>query len=167
MLSLMACCSTIMHSLHLSQLKSISMCFCLHPYHSHSVIFIILKPSLHMLLQIRFTAKANTLRHTMPRRINMYLSTSELAQVYTLQCIPQKAASHLKCKLAERESTHNGVNKRSKHATKVQQRPESSTVSLTWHVCKYKVHKHACQFRVTVGNPGLCCLLVLHILSAN
>ena len=110
MLSLMACCSIIMHSLHLSQLKSTSTCFCLHPYHSHSVIFIILKPSLHMLLQMRFTAKANTLRHTMPRRINMYLSTSELAQVYTLQCILQKAASHLKRKLAERESTHNGVN---------------------------------------------------------
>jgi len=25
--------------------------------------------------------------------------------------------------------------------TQVQQRPKSPTVTLTWHVCKYKVHK--------------------------
>ena len=35
-----------------------------------------------------------------------------------------------------------GVNKRSKYVTQVQQqRPESPTVTLTWHACKYKVHK--------------------------
>ena len=36
------------------------------------------------------------------------------------------------------EPTHN---RRSKYATQVQQRPESPTVTLAWHACKYKVHK--------------------------
>ena len=37
---------------------------------------------------------------------------------------------------------HKGVNQRSKYVTQVQQeRPESPTVTLTWHACKYKVHK--------------------------
>ena len=41
-----------------------------------------------------------------------------------------------------RESTHKGVNQRSKYVTQVQQqRPESPRVTLTWHACKYKVHK--------------------------
>ena len=39
------------------------------------------------------------------------------------------------------ESKHKGVNQRSKYVTQVQQRPESPTVTITWHVCKYKVHK--------------------------
>ena len=40
------------------------------------------------------------------------------------------------------ESTHKGVNQCLKYVTQVQQqRPESSTVTLTWHACKYKVHK--------------------------
>ena len=40
------------------------------------------------------------------------------------------------------ESTHKGVNQCSKYVTQVQQqRPESPTVTLTWHACKYKVHK--------------------------
>ena len=40
------------------------------------------------------------------------------------------------------ESTNKGVNSRSKYITQVQQqRPESPTVTLTWHTCKYKVHK--------------------------
>ena len=39
------------------------------------------------------------------------------------------------------ESTNKGVNLRSKYVTYVQQqRPESPTVTLTWHACKYKVH---------------------------
>ena len=39
------------------------------------------------------------------------------------------------------ESTHKGVNLRSKYVTQgQQQRPESPTVTLTWHACKYKVH---------------------------
>ena len=39
-------------------------------------------------------------------------------------------------------STHKGVNWRSKDITNAQQqRPESPTVTLTWHACKYKVHK--------------------------
>ena len=39
-------------------------------------------------------------------------------------------------------STHEGVHYRSKHVTQVQQqRPKSPTVTLTWHACKYKVHK--------------------------
>ena len=34
------------------------------------------------------------------------------------------------------------VNWRSKYVTQVQQqRPESPTVTLTWHTCKYKVHQ--------------------------
>ena len=37
--------------------------------------------------------------------------------------------------------TDKGVNWRSKYVTQVQQRPESPTVTLTWHACKYKVHK--------------------------
>ena len=41
-----------------------------------------------------------------------------------------------------RESTHKGVNQRSKYVTQVQQqRPESPRVTLTWHACKYKIHK--------------------------
>ena len=37
------------------------------------------------------------------------------------------------------ESTHKGVNWCSNYVTQVQQqRPESPTVTLTWHVCKYK-----------------------------
>ena len=42
---------------------------------------------------------------------------------------------------ARAESTHKGVNQRSKYAAQVQQRPESPTVTLTWHACKYKIHK--------------------------
>ena len=39
-------------------------------------------------------------------------------------------------------STHKGVNQHSKYITEVQQqRPESPTVTLTWHECKYKVHE--------------------------
>ena len=39
--------------------------------------------------------------------------------------------------------THKGVNyKRSKYVTQVQQqRPETPTVTLTWHASKYNVHK--------------------------
>ena len=40
------------------------------------------------------------------------------------------------------ESTSKEVNQRSKYATQAQQRPESPTVTLTWHACsKCKVHK--------------------------
>ena len=39
------------------------------------------------------------------------------------------------------EPAHRGVNQRSNYATQVQQRPKSTTVALTWHACKYKVHK--------------------------
>ena len=40
------------------------------------------------------------------------------------------------------ETTHKGVNQRSKDVTQVQQqRPESATVTLTRYACKYKVHK--------------------------
>ena len=37
------------------------------------------------------------------------------------------------------ESAHKGVNKWSKEATQTQQRPESPTVTLTWHASKYKI----------------------------
>ena len=40
------------------------------------------------------------------------------------------------------ESRHKGVNQRSKYVTQVvQQRLELPTVTLTWHACKYNVHK--------------------------
>ena len=40
------------------------------------------------------------------------------------------------------ESTHKGVHQRSKDVTQTkQQRPESPTVTLTWHASKYKVYK--------------------------
>ena len=40
------------------------------------------------------------------------------------------------------ESTNKGVNQLAKYETQVQQqRPESPTLTLTWHACKYKVHK--------------------------
>ena len=39
------------------------------------------------------------------------------------------------------KSTRKGVNQRSKYSTQVQLRPESPTVTLTWHACQYKVHK--------------------------
>ena len=43
---------------------------------------------------------------------------------------------------ARAESTHKGVNQRWKYVTQVQKhRPESLTVTLTWHACKCKVHK--------------------------
>ena len=84
---------------------------------------------------------------------------------------------------ARAESTRNGVTLCAIYVTLVQQqRPESPTVTLTWHARKYKVHKlhqscirvntryinsrggvyvpcilHACQVRVTVGDSGLCC----------
>ena len=35
-----------------------------------------------------------------------------------------------------------GVNRRSKYVTQIQQqRPSSTTMTLTWHACKYRVHK--------------------------
>ena len=57
-----------------------------------------------------------------------------------------------------------GVNQRLKYVRQVQQRPEPPTVTLTWHACKYKVHKlhqryilHVCGLHPgTVGeNPEL------------
>ena len=45
-------------------------------------------------------------------------------------------------RLKGEESTHKGVNQRSKYVPQVQQRrPESPTVTLTWNACKYKVRK--------------------------
>ena len=39
-------------------------------------------------------------------------------------------------------STNKGANLRSKYLTQVQQqKPESPTVTLTWHACKYKAHE--------------------------
>ena len=38
--------------------------------------------------------------------------------------------------------THKRVHQRSKYVTQIQQqRPESPTVTRTWHACKYKIHK--------------------------
>ncbi len=42
---------------------------------------------------------------------------------------------------ARAESTHRGVNQHSKDVTQAQQqRPGMCVNTLTWHVCKYKVH---------------------------
>ena len=49
------------------------------------------------------------------------------------------AVNILSTQLVISESTHKGVNQRSKYVTQVQQqRPESPTVTLTWHARKYK-----------------------------
>ena len=56
------------------------------------------------------------------------------------------------------ESTHKGVNQRSKYVTQAQQqRPESPTVTLTWNACKYKVpHKlHGRRLRSLLKLPAL------------
>ena len=49
---------------------------------------------------------------------------------------------------ARTESTYKGVNQRSKYVTQVPQRPESPTVTLTWHACKYKVHKQFQRYKL-------------------
>ena len=52
------------------------------------------------------------------------------------------------------ESTHRGVNWRSKDVTQTQQqRPESPAVTLTWHACKYKVHKLHQRYFLREGSP--------------
>ena len=99
--------------------------------------------------------------------------------------IPSFAVTNLKqneAQSARAQSTHKGVNQRSKYITQVQQqRPESPTVTLTWHACKYKVHKlryilsrweftltrvyshlermyrNLCTLYITVGDSDLCC----------
>ena len=46
-----------------------------------------------------------------------------------------------------------GVNQHSNYATQVQQQwRESPTVTSTWHVCKYKVHKLHQSYRGTQHN---------------
>ena len=96
----------------------------------------------------------------------------ELFELYSLLLLFSLAFSTLLVPVGK-ESTHKGVNWCSKYVTQVQQRPESPTVTLTWHACKCKVHKlhqryillrglctsylHACQVTVTLSNSGLCC----------
>ena len=41
---------------------------------------------------------------------------------------------------SSRINGHKGVNQHSKYVTQTQQRPESPTVTVTWHECKYRVH---------------------------
>ena len=62
---------------------------------------------------------------------------------------------------ARTESTNKGVNQRSKCVTRVQQqRPESPTITLTWHAWKYKVHKLHQRYTLrmyrnyTLAGPG-------------
>ena len=44
-------------------------------------------------------------------------------------------------------SPHKGVNQRSKYVAQMQQQtPESPTVTLTWHACKYKVPREVYPF---------------------
>ena len=62
------------------------------------------------------------------------------------------------------ELTNKGDVQRSKYATQAQQqRPESSTVTHTWHACKYKVHK--LHQRYTLRSFVI--VLVLHMSSAD
>ena len=52
------------------------------------------------------------------------------------------------------QSTHKAVNKRSKDNTQIQQqRPESPTITLTWHACKYKVRKLHQRYILKNGCP--------------
>ena len=51
-------------------------------------------------------------------------------------------------------SANMGVNLRAKSVTQVhQQRPELPTVTLTWHACKYKVHKLHQWYILKKGYP--------------
>ena len=51
-----------------------------------------------------------------------------------------------------------GVNQRSVNVTQVEhQRPESPTLTLTWHVCKYKVQK---LYQRYILSPSLISLMV-------
>lgn len=56
-----------------------------------------------------------------------------------------------------KESTHKGVNWRSKYVTQIQQqRPKSPMATPTWHACKYKVQKfHQRYIRVLRGKSHL------------
>ena len=60
---------------------------------------------------------------------------------------------------------HKGVNQRSKDVREAQQqRPESPTVTLTWHACKYKVHKLAHRYILKMDDPKWHIIYTLHIL---
>ena len=72
----------------------------------------------------------------------LFYEHSELDSVLFCLSLRLFACLYPKLHSARTESTHKGVNSRPKYATQVQQqRPESPTVTLTWHACKYKVHK--------------------------
>ena len=61
---------------------------------------------------------------------------------------------------ARAQSTNRGVNHRSKYVTQVQQqRPESPTVTLTSHSCKYKVH--------TLNQRYIPCVLIEEIWAVS
>ena len=63
---------------------------------------------------------------------------------------------HNEAQSARAESTHKGVNYCSKYVTQVQQqRPESPTVTLTWHTCKYEVDKLHQRYILTILRPHL------------
>ena len=72
---------------------------------------------------------------------------------------------------ASAESTHKGVKWRWIYVTQVQQqRPETPTVTLTWHGCRYKVHKLYQRYILNIvqelcesrgGRPGLSVLTSL------
>ena len=67
--------------------------------------------------------------------------------VDTYFCMQQNKA---KRQQQQQQQTHKGVNSRSKCVTQVQQqRPESSTVTLTWHACTYSVHKLRQRYKTT------------------
>ena len=72
--------------------------------------------------------------------------THPYLQIRTLCAISHKSAkttiwNRNEAQSARAESTHKGVNQRSKYVTQTQQqRPESPTVALTWQVSKYKVY---------------------------
>ena len=58
---------------------------------------------------------------------------------------------------------HKGVNLHSKVVTQVQQqRPEPPTVTLTWHACKYKVHKLHQRY-ILIGSYTIQVGTVIHV----
>ena len=65
------------------------------------------------------------------------------------------------------ESTHKEFNQHLKYVTPVQhQRPELPTVTLSWHVCKYKVHKLHQRYILSCIYPNLHSVLII-ILSLS
>ena len=110
----------------------------------------------------------NSTLHMQPRRMQQpgSLGWSVSAAVLVLQLhilvdrpcelnsLPCRSWDYLSSKGLSQESTHKGVNQRSKYVTQAQQeRPQSPTVTLTWHACQYKVHKLYQRYILILARP--------------